>query len=105
MSRVLYEVTLRVQPDIAEAYLVWLHEHVAQMLALPGFLEASVWRVTEPAPADDGVEFCCHYTLRDAAALDAYLAGHAPHMRAEGQRRFGGKFTAQRRVLAELAAR
>lgn len=103
MSQVLYEVTLRVEGAIAGEYRDWLHDHVRGMLALPGFIGARVSEVTEPAPGDGATVFCCHYRLRDAAALDAYLRDHAPRMRAEGVERFGTRFSAQRRVMAVLA--
>ncbi len=98
----LYEVTLRVDAAIAADYRAWLDHHVRQMLALPGFLDARVSRVDEPAPGAGEVVFCCHYRLRDAAALDDYLREHAARMRADGVARFGDRFSASRRVLAVL---
>ena len=103
MSRVLYEVTLRVEPAIADDYRRWLHEHMREMLALPGFVDARLSEVSDPAPGDEATVFCCHYRLQDAAALDAYLREHAPRMRAEGVGRFGTRFSAQRRVMTVLA--
>lgn len=101
MTGVLYEVTLRAQPAIAAELQAWLHAHVAEMLALPGFVDA---RLCVPEPGEDGAaEFCCQYRLRDAGALEAYLRDHAPRMRAEGLQRFGDAFSAQRRVLRILA--
>jgi len=103
VSAVGYEVNLRVQADIADEYLRWLHGHVQEMLALPGFLDARVSEQLDPPPADGERAFCCLYRLRDQAALAAYLAEHAPRMRADGERRFGGRFRASRRLLAALA--
>lgn len=100
---VLYEVTLRVERAIADEYRTWLHEHVREMLALPGFLDARLSAVDDPAPGDDATVFCCHYRLQDAAALEAYLRDHAPRMRADGQQRFGARFSAQRRVMTVLS--
>ncbi len=102
MSPVLYEVTLRVQRAIADDYRAWLDHHVREMLALPGFLDARLSQLDEPAPGVDAVVFCCHYRLRDAAALDAYLREHAARMRADGLARFGDRFSASRRVLTVL---
>ncbi|MFY2763778.1 DUF4286 family protein [Arenimonas sp. MALMAid1274] len=102
MSQVLYEVTLSVDADIAADYLHWLQDHVAEMLALPGFVQARIWQVDEPRAQDGRVQYCCHYTLSDAAALAAYLAEHAPRMRADGKQRFGDRFSAQRRILAPV---
>jgi len=103
VSAVVYEVTLTVERAIAGDYRAWLHGHVRQMLALPGFLDARLSEVGDPAPGEGAVVFCCHYRLQDAAALDAYLRDHAPRMRAEGIERFGTRFSAQRRVMTVLA--
>ena len=102
MSGMLYEVTLRVQRAIAGEYRAWLDQHVREMLALPGFLDARVSRQDEPPPEGDEVVFCCHYRLRDQTALDDYLRDHAPRMRADGLVRFGDRFSASRRVLSVL---
>lgn len=103
MSGVVYEVTLQVQPAIAADFRAWLLGHVAEMLTLPGFLDA---RLSVPLPADadaDAAVFCCQYRLRDAAALEAYLREHAPRMREQGRQRFGEGFSARRRVLQIVA--
>ena len=98
---IVYEVNLRVEHEIADAYLAWLHEHLRQMLTLPGFLAAELFEVDN----DDREQrhYCAQYRLHDAAALDTYLREHAPQMRADGTQRFGTRFSAQRRVLRPLA--
>jgi quinol monooxygenase YgiN len=100
VSAVVYEVTLHVQAALADQYAHWLHGHVREMLALPGFLDARVARQLEPAPGESEVVWTCSYRLRDQAALDTYLAEHAAAMRADGQERFGNHFRASRRILA-----
>jgi quinol monooxygenase YgiN len=96
---VVYEVNLRVDAAIAQAYRAWLREHAAQMLRLPGFVSAECFDVAQDEDGSGDVALCVQYRLRDAAALDAYLAGPAAAMRAEAVVRFGGRFRAQRRVL------
>lgn len=101
-AAVVYEVNLDLDADIAEAYLLWLDDHIEVMCALPGFTGARVFEVIEP-PADPGRQrFSVHYMLDDQAALDAYLRDHAALMRAEGEAHFGGRFRASRRVLQVL---
>jgi quinol monooxygenase YgiN len=100
-GEVVYEVTLDVEQGIADAYRDWLRTHVADMLALPGFVAAQSYEVREPL-ASGRVALCVHYRLRDAAALDDYLREHAPRMRAEGAARFGERFRASRRVLVPM---
>lgn len=93
---IVYEVNLRVDSDVAAAFRAWLASHVRDMLALPGFVSAEIFRV-EAATADK--LWSVHYRLRDRTALEAYLSEHAPRMRADGQARFGGRFSADRRIL------
>ena len=97
-----YEVNLAVDADIAPAFVAWLPGHVAELLALPGFLAAETSRVEEPPPPDGEVALCVRYRLRDRAALDAYLRDHAERLRGDGLGRFGGRFRASRRVLSPL---
>lgn len=96
---VVYEVNLRVAPDVFAAYRLWLADHIAQILALDGFVAATVF--TDDAPDPDGwSRLVVHYTLEDRAALDRYLEHDAPRMRADGVARFGDRFAATRRILA-----
>ena len=96
---ILYEVSLAIDTAIVADYRAWLDAHVREILALPGFVEARILEVLEPAPAADEVALCVQYTLCDRAALDAYLREHAPRLRGEAAARFGERFRAQRRVL------
>lgn len=101
---VVYEVNLAIDPSIAADYRPWLGQHVREMLALPGFIEAHVFDLLQP-PSDDGwIGFSVQYVLVDDAALDAYLHMHAPRMRAGGLARFGDRFRATRRVLRPAGA-
>lgn len=95
---VIYEVNLDVDAALAAEYRAWLREHVAQMLALPGFVSARTFEVVDP-PAPGRLCLCVHYRLRDAAALQAYFEQHAARMRGDGAARFGDRVRASRRVL------
>jgi hypothetical protein len=114
---VIYEVTLHVQLEIADAYLAWLREHIAEILALPGFESAALDALETESDAHGCASavsagcagaattersWCVRYRLRDRDALDAYLRDHAPRMRAAGIARFGAGFRAERRVLLPL---
>lgn len=91
-----YEVTARVAPAVAEAYAAWLGPHVEEILALDGFTGAT-WHVVDAD--EEAVVFCVRYGLRDRDALEAYLRDHAPRLREDGLKHFGGAFTASRRVM------
>jgi hypothetical protein len=94
-----YEVGIEFDTSIAGTWLPWLEAHIGQMLALPGFLHAEVWRIGDPAPPGGRTALCVRYRLASAAALDRYLAEFAPAMRAEGLQRFATQVSFARRVL------
>ena len=95
---VFYEVTLDVDAAIANEYRAWLNCHTVELLALPGFLDARIFDVLEPA-SPGRVGLCVQYTLRDRGAYDAYLRDHAERVRGDGVARFGDRFAASRRLL------
>ncbi len=97
---IVYEVNLAVDADAAEAYAAWLGPHIREVLACDGFVSAEWFDVDADGDADGRVRWCVQYRVESAAALDAYLAGPAARLRAEGAEKFGGRFAASRRVLA-----
>ncbi len=96
---VVYEVNIDLDAVIETDYRAWLATHVQEILALPGFLDATVFDVVDPAPAAGRITLCTQYRLRDAAALQDYFDHHAARLRGDGTARFGGRFSATRRVL------
>jgi hypothetical protein len=99
VKRVIYEVNIEVDAAAHDEYRVWLHDHIAEILALPGFTGAKLFEVLEPPPSAGRIGLCVQYALKDHAALDDYLRDHAPRLRADGVARFGDRFQATRRVL------
>ncbi len=98
---VIYEVNLELAPHRAAAFAEWLPGHVAELLALPGFLDAEI--STEQRAPGQPPAWSVRYRLRDPASLEAYFTEHAERMRAEGLRRFGADLKASRRILYPLA--
>jgi hypothetical protein len=95
---IIYEVNVFVQRDIENEYRKWLAKHIAEILALPGFIDAQSFDVQQDDTAND-VAICVHYRLESQAALDNYFVQHASRLRADGLARFGDRFRAARRVL------
>jgi hypothetical protein len=94
---VIYEVNLEADADIAGPFDTWLRDHIADMLQFEGFRSAEI--LDDPSAPAGRIRRIVQYRLRDRAALDDYLANHAPRMRAQGVTRFGDRFSAERRVL------
>ncbi|MDX1532483.1 MAG: DUF4286 family protein [Rhodothermales bacterium] len=94
---IIYEVNLTVQPEIADAYAAWLAAHVREMLTFDGF-EAAEW--LEDAEAEGPARrWTVQYRVRSPEHLRRYFDAHAERMRGEGVERFGGRFSATRRIL------
>lgn len=95
---IIYEVNISLQREIEAEYRDWLEKHIAEILALPGFLDARSFDVQRN---DDShiVDICVQYRLESQSALDNYFAQHAARLRADGVEKFGDRFTANRRVL------
>ena len=94
-----YEVNIEVDVAILPEYRRWLDQHIRTILALPGFVSAELFEVLEPAAADGRCGLCVQYRLRGAEDLECYLRAQAPRLRADGELRFGGRFSARRRIL------
>ena len=93
----IYEVTVSVEREIADAFDLWLAEHVQEMLEIPGFLKAETFEIEDD---DEGrVRRVTHYYLANEEDLEEYLAGPANAMRQSGIDKFADRFTASRRVL------
>jgi hypothetical protein len=99
---VVYEVNLTLEAALLGEYRAWLADHVAEIVALPGFTGADTWDVIDPPPPAGSAQLCVQYHLRDRAALEDYLREHAPRLRADGVARFGTRVVAQRRVMASV---
>lgn len=99
VKRVIYEVNIEVDAAAHDDYRAWLRDHIAEILALPGFTGAKVFDVLEPPPSAGRIGLSVHYALKDREALDDYLRDHAPRLRADGVARFGDRFQATRRIL------
>ncbi|MGH8029261.1 MAG: DUF4286 family protein [Arenimonas sp.] len=99
MSAVVYEVNLAVDAAVLAEYRAWLADHVAEILALPGFTAAQTWDVVDPPATGATAHLCVQYWLHNADALADYLRDHAPRLRADGIARFGERVRATRRVL------
>lgn len=95
---VIYEVNLKVDRDIKDAFHAWLTGHIDDVLAIDGFESAHWFEIDDSDPKQ--VAWTVHYALCDQAALNSYLENHAPRLRAPAKEKFGDKFQATRRTLS-----
>ncbi len=96
---ILYEVSIVVDNDIYEEYLTWLDDHVQELLKLEGFSKAEIW-----CDQNQSNQIICHYHIESEKHYTDYIEIHSPKLRADGTRRFEGKFQIERRA-ARLVSR
>ena len=95
---VIYEVNLTINSEIYSEYKLWLKEHVKEMLHLPGFIQASIFKPEQ----DDGADhekLIVQYQLDTRDDLERYFTEFATKMREESIKRFKDKFSATRRIF------
>lgn len=90
MEQIAYTVTATFgQPDRVGDFVTWLSEGHVRAVCLAGASSALVV-VNDPAPGElPTVQV--RYLFPSRAALEAYLAEHAPRLRAEGLALFGAE--------------
>lgn len=93
---VTYEVTATVRPDLVARYEAWVTGHVEDLLATGCFVAATIGR---SAPG----RYRIRYEAPDQAALDRYLADHAPRLRADALKHFPEGLELAREVWTVLS--
>ncbi len=92
-----YEVTLEVEPVLAESVVQYMRRtHIPEIGATGCFLRIRLDRATE-------TRFRTTYHAATAADLNRYLAEHAPEMRTRFTRRYPSGVTATRETWEEQA--
>lgn len=99
---IIYEVSLKIDPDIQLNFLSWLNDHVSEMLQLPGFLSGEIFQEITVSDIVKQSDYAVRYELKDEAALQNYIAHFSQKMRADGLRRFGNQFQASRKVFKPI---
>ncbi len=95
---VIYEVNLNINREIYAEFVLWLKDHVKEMLQYPGFMCANLLKEEQ----DDGFgqeQLTVQYKLENRKHLENYFTEFAPKMRDKGIKRFNEKFSASRRIF------
>lgn len=99
MSGLIYNVTLKLNGDIAPEWVRWMHEiHIPEVMATACFKS---YRFTHLRGYDDdeGITFAVQYVCPSQELFDIYQAEHAPALQARAKEKFDGKFVVFRTIL------
>ncbi|MBZ0204801.1 MAG: DUF4286 family protein [Flavobacteriales bacterium] len=95
---ILYNVTVNVDLDVHEMWLVWMRNtHLPEVMATGHFLDARICRIL--SEGDSGVTYAVQYTCASMAEYERYRNEHAERLRAESEKYYGGKALAFRTLL------
>ena len=104
---IIYNVTSNIDESIHDEWLIWIKEHIPQVLASGKFENATLARVL----VDEdmwSVTYAVQYRTNSREALEAYYKDDAPRLRFEALKRFGDKvlsFRTELKILDEYSVR
>ena len=96
---IIYNVTIKPELSIAEAWISWLQtEHIADVMATGCFVSAKVLKLLE-VDETDGPTYAIQYEAESKAMYNRYIEKFAGEMRDRSFRQWGNKFIAFRSVM------
>jgi len=99
---IIYNVTVKVDNDVAAAWVEWMKSaHMADVMSTGLFVDCRLCRLLEQDETE-GMTYTAQYFLTDMGQYEQYIALHSGNMREKGFKLFGGKFAAFRTVMEEI---
>ncbi|OUR93962.1 hypothetical protein A9Q87_04450 [Flavobacteriales bacterium 34_180_T64] len=95
---IIYNVTINIDNSIHDEWLIWIKEHIPQVLATGKFEKATLTKVLVEDKTE-GHTYSVQYRSYSREALDAYYREDAENMRNEGLKKFADKMLAFRTEL------
>ena len=96
--RIIYNVTVNIANDVHDEWLIWIKEHIPQVLSTGKFESALMTKVLVEEEMG-GQTYSIQYKSYSREALDAYYRDDAENLKTDGLKRFGDKMLAFRTEL------
>ncbi|MCF6295907.1 MAG: DUF4286 family protein [Flavobacteriaceae bacterium] len=87
---IIYNVTINVDQSIHDRWLIWIKEHIPQVLATGKFTEAKLTKVLVEEEMG-GTTYSVQYRAKSREDLDAYYKEDAERLRQDGLTKFADK--------------
>lgn len=94
----IYNVTVNVEDSVHDEWLLWIKEHIPQVLSTGKFEKATLTKVLVEEDMG-GQTYSIQYRSYSREALDAYYKEDADKLRTEGLKKFADKMLAFRTEL------
>jgi len=96
---IIYNVTIKVDTSIADAWLPWLlHEHIPEVMQTGCFSSNRVVRLLE-VDDSEGPTYAIQYNAESKADYNRYIQLHAATLRDRSYEKWGDRFIAFRSVM------
>ena len=95
---IIYNVTINIADSVHDEWLIWIKEHIPQVLGTGKFTDAKLTRVLVEEEMG-GVTYSVQYRAKSREALEAYYKEDADRLRSDGMKRFADKMLAFRTEL------
>lgn len=96
---ILYNVTVKVDVSISDAWVKWMkEEHMPELMETGLFTEYRLMHLFEQDDAE-GITYSAQYYCEDMDRYNEYIDKHAPRLRKAGIDKFGDKFVAFRTIM------
>jgi hypothetical protein len=99
---IVYNVTVKVDNSIINAWLEWIEIHMPEVIQTGCFESYSFFELLEPKTDEDRT-FVVQYFAKSQEDYQRYVDEFAPKLREEGIEKFGDKFVAFRTILRKLS--
>jgi len=94
----IYNVTINIHDSVHKEWLIWIEDHIQEVLATGRFLSAKLTQVLVEEEMG-GVTYSVQYTAKTRKDLDDYYAFDADKLRGDGMKKFADKMLAFRTEL------
>ncbi|HEU4902645.1 MAG TPA: DUF4286 family protein [Flavisolibacter sp.] len=96
---IIYNVTVKVEAGIAEAWLKWLQgEHIPDIMRTGCFTDSKVVRLLE-VDDSEGPTYAIQYSAPSKADYNRYISLHSSQMQQKSYQKWGDRFIAFRSVM------
>ena len=96
--QIIYNVTVNIADEAHDEWLIWIKEHIPQVLGTGKFLKATMTKVLVEEDLG-GQTYSIQYRSYSREALEAYYKEDADRLKADGLKRFADKMLAFRTEL------
>jgi hypothetical protein len=100
---IIYNVTINIEDDARNAWLVWMKEtHIPEVMQIGLFVDYTFSKLLDRQEDETGTTYVIQYMANTMADYEKYQAEYAPAMQAETRKYFDGKFVAFRTLMERV---